>query len=217
MKAGLDLLGSEFDLSADMAGGDVRVMADSLTAEEKVDLRYQLHQLPEVDNVTVQENGIHTLYELGVAKSVDQVALGREIGRHHPKIAAVETAQDGTTAEPKMLLGALALLLVILFAMCASWLEPVLFLASTGIAVLLNIGTNALLPSVSVTTNSIVAILQLVLSMDYSIILINRFRQERQQTDDSLLAMQNAVRHAAGSILSSALTTIVGLMMLVFM
>lgn len=217
MKAGLDLLGSEFDLSADMAGGDVRVMADSLTAEEKVDLRYQLHQLPEVDNVTVQENGIHTLYELGVAKSVDQVALVREIGRRHPKITAVETAQDGTTAEPKMLLGALALLLVILFAMCASWLEPVLFLASTGIAVLLNIGTNALLPSVSVTTNSIVAILQLVLSMDYSIILINRFRQERQQTNDSLLAMQNAVRHAAGSILSSALTTIVGLMMLVFM
>ena len=217
MKAGLDLLGSEFDLSADMAGGDVRVMADSLTAEEKVNLRYQLHQLPEVGNVTVQENGVHTLYELSVAKSVDQVALGKDLRETYPQIVSVETAQDGTTAEPKMLLGALMLLLIILFAMCASWLEPVLFLASTGIAVLLNIGTNALLPSVSVTTNSIVAILQLVLSMDYSIILINRFRQERMLTDDSATAMQQAIRSASGSILSSALTTIVGLMMLVFM
>ena len=217
MKAGLELLTSEFDLSPDMAGGDVRVMADSLSAEEKVDLKYQLHTLPEVGNVRVQENGIHTLYELSVDKSIDQVALGREIRESHPKIAAVETAQDGTTADPSMLMGGIALLLIVLFAMCASWLEPVLFLASTGIAVLLNIGTNALLPSVSVTTNSLVGILQLVLSMDYSIVLINRFRQERQQHDNSQVAMHRAIRRASGTIVSSALTTIVGLMMLVFM
>ena len=217
MKAGLELLTSEFDLSPDMAGGDVRVMADSLSAEEKVDLKYQLHTLPEVGNVRVQENGIHTLYELSVDKSIDQVALGREIRESHPKIAAVETAQDGTTADPSMLMGGVALLLIVLFAMCASWLEPVLFLASTGIAVLLNIGTNALLPSVSVTTNSLVGILQLVLSMDYSIVLINRFRQERQQHDNSQVAMHRAIRRASGTIVSSALTTIVGLMMLVFM
>lgn len=217
MKAGLELLTSEFDLRPDMAGGDVRVMADSLSSEEKVDLKYQLHTLPEVGNVRVQENGIHTLYELSVDKSIDQVALGREIRESHPKIATVETAQDGTTADPSMLMGGVALLLIVLFAMCASWLEPVLFLASTGIAVLLNIGTNALLPSVSVTTNSLVGILQLVLSMDYSIVLINRFRQERQQHDNSQVAMHRAIQRASGTIVSSALTTIVGLMMLVFM
>ena len=90
MKAGLELLTSEFDLSPDMAGGDVRVMADSLSAEEKVDLKYQLHTLPEVGNVRVLENGIHTLYELSVDKSIDQVALGREIRESHPKIATVK-------------------------------------------------------------------------------------------------------------------------------
>ena len=217
MKAGLDVLTTEFNLGGAMAGGDVRVMADSLSAQEKVDLKYQLHKLPEVSNVVVQENGTHTLYELSVSGDIDQVALGKEIRQSNPKIVVVETAQDGSTADPTMLLGAMALLLIVLFAMCASWLEPVLFLVSTGIAVLLNIGTNALLPSVSATTNSLVAVLQLVLSMDYSIVLINRFRQERQQSSDSFVAMHRAIRRGAGTIVSSALTTIVGLMMLVFM
>lgn len=217
MRAGLEIMQQEFGLSTDMAGADVRVMTQGQTEEEKVDMRYQLHQLPEVNNVNIQENGNHTLYELGVAKSVDQIALGKDITENFDKVEVVETAQDGTTADAPMLIGALALLLIVLAAMCASWLEPVLFLASTGIAVLLNSGTNALLPSVSMTTHSIAAILQLVLSMDYSIILINRYRQERSSNPSSTEAMQLAIRRAAPSILSSALTTIVGLMMLVFM
>ena len=217
MRAGLEIMQQEFGLSTDMAGADVRVMTQGQTEEEKVDMRYQLHQLPEVNNVNIQENGNHTLYELGVAKSVDQITLGKYITENFDKVEVVETAQDGTTADAPMLIGALALLLIVLAAMCASWLEPVLFLASTGIAVLLNSGTNALLPSVSMTTHSIAAILQLVLSMDYSIILINRYRQERSSNPSSTEAMQLAIRRAAPSILSSALTTTVGLMMLVFM
>lgn len=217
MRAGLEIMQHEFGLSTDMAGADVRVMTLGQTEEEKVDMRYQLRQMPEVNNVNIQENGQHTLYELGVAKSVDQVALGKSIAQQYDKVETIETSQDGATADAPMLIGALSLLLIVLAAMCASWLEPVLFLASTGIAVLLNTGTNALLPSVSMTTHSIAAILQLVLSMDYSIILINRYRQEREQAPDSPTAMRHAIRRAAPSILSSALTTIVGLMMLVFM
>lgn len=217
MKAGLDIMQNEFGLSADMAGSDIRVMTLGQTESEKVDMRYQLGQMPEVKNVTVQENADRTLYELGVSKSVDQVALGHQIRDEFEGVEAVETAQDGATADAPMLIGALALLFIVLAAMCSSWLEPVLFLASTGVAVLLNNGSNALLPSVSMTTNSIAAILQLVLSMDYSIILINRFRQERILAPDSPTAMTQAIRHASPSILSSALTTVVGLMMLVFM
>lgn len=217
MRAGLEIMQNEFGMSTDMAGANVRVMTEGQTQVEQVDMQYALRQLPEVESVTLQENGNHTLYELSTPKSTNQVALGKEISAKYAKVTAVETAQDGTTADAPMLIGALTLLLLVLAAMCASWLEPVLFLASTGIAVLLNTGTNALLPSVSATTNSIAAILQLVLSMDYSIILINRFRQERQLAPDSPTAMQQAIGKAAPSILSSALTTIVGLMMLVFM
>ena len=69
---------------------------------------------------------------------------------------------------------ALAIILLVLFLMCPSFLEPFLFLGAIGCAVLINTGTNAFMPSVSDITNSIAAILQLVLSMDYSIILMNR-------------------------------------------
>ena len=63
----------------------------------------------------------------------------------------------------------------------------------------------------------IAAVLQLALSMDYSIILMNRYRQELKKTDDRKEAMANALRAAFGSITGSAVTTIVGLLVLVFM
>ena len=77
---------------------------------------------------------------------------------------------------PALLLTALSLLMVILFIMCASWFEPIIFLVTIGIAVVINMGTNLIMGSVSTITFSIAAILQLVLSMDYSIILMNRYR-----------------------------------------
>ena len=217
MRAGLEIMTDEFGNMSEMAGSDVRVLCEGLSDEEKVDMMVDLRNLKHVNSVMEQENGSHTLYELGVSDAVDQVAMGKEISEQFPKIKVVETSQDGAAAEAPMLLGGVALLFVILFALCQSWLEPVLFLASTGIAVLINVGTNAFLPSVSVTTNSIVGILQLVLSMDYSIILINRFRQERFKAETSLIAMQDAIKLAAPSIISSAFTTFVGLIMLVFM
>lgn len=217
MRAGLEVMNSEFGDLTEMGGNDIRVMFNGLSDEEKLEKMAYLRGVEQVKSVVELENGSRTLYELGVAGSVDQVALGEQIEEKFPEVVAVETSQDGATAEVPMLLGGVALLLVILFAMCRSWLEPVLFLASTGIAVLINVGTNAFLPSVSVTTNSIVAILQLVLSMDYSIILLNHFRQDRQREGNSIVAMQKAVSRAAAPIVSSALTTIVGLIMLVFM
>lgn len=217
MKAGIELMEKEFGMGTDMAGAGVRVMTLNQTDAEKSDMRYSLLQLPEVNNVSIQENGNHTLYELETPSNTDLLALRKTITNGYQKLEAVETSQDGSTADAGMLLGGVSLLLLVLAAMCSSWLEPVLFLISTGIAVVINNGTNALLPSVSVTTNSITAILQLVLSMDYSIILLNRYRQERAHASTSASAMQQAIAKAAPAILSSALTTIVGLMMLVFM
>ncbi|MBQ0160327.1 MAG: MMPL family transporter [Bacteroidales bacterium] len=217
MRAGLALLQGELGMSTDMIGNSVNVMTDGQANEAKVDMRYRLSEMEGVESVTLQENGSRTLYQLAAKEDADLPAMANQIRADFPDALAVETSQDGLTADAGMLIGALSLLLIVLIAMCASWLEPVLFLASTGIAVLLNMGSNALLPNVSVTTHSIAAILQLVLSMDYSIILINRYRQERGQYDSSTEAMQHAIRRAAPSVISSAMTTIVGLLMLVFM
>ena len=108
------------------------------------------------------------------------------------------------------------LLFLVLLIMSSSWMEVVLFLITTGFSVTLNMGTNALFPSVSMMTNTLSPVLQMVLSMDYCIILMNRYRQEKSAGKDPETAMQGAVGGAASSILSSAFTTIVSLMMLCF-
>ena len=118
---------------------------------------------------------------------------------------------------PRALITGFSLACLVLLLMCSSVMEVVLFLITIGLAVALNMGTNALLSSVSMMTHMLANILQMVLSMDYCIILMNRFRQEKALGLAPVTAMENAVSHAAASILSSAFTTIVSLLMLCFM
>ena len=133
---------------------------------------------------------------------------------------------DGTNEQSQFLsvillnIAVFLLIMLILFLMAQAWFEPIVILVTTLLAVLLNMGTNALLPSVSITTNFIGSILQAVLSLDYCIVLLNRYRQEQDEHTDrntSVLAANRAIKRAAPSILSSALTTVVGLLMLCFM
>ena len=117
---------------------------------------------------------------------------------------------------PRILAIGVAMLFLVLLVMCSSVMEVGLFLITTGFSVVLNMGTNALLPSVSMMTNMLSPVLQMVLSMDYCIILMNGYRQEKALGKDKESAMEGAIRGGASSILSSAFTTIVSLMMLCF-
>lgn len=117
-----------------------------------------------------------------------------------------------------MMLGSGVLIaLVILFLMCPSFMEGLLMLLALGMAVAINMGSNALLPSVYLATHTISAVLQLVLSMDFAIILMNRYRQEKGPGWSNEEAMTRALSAAAPSILSSGLTTIASMLMLLFM
>lgn len=221
MKAGVDIITNEFAGSASQAvSADVRMMFRGLSQKDSARIERELTDRKEVESVTVEikstGKGDYVLYSLMVKNDIDQIEFGNRL-RDDYGDATVETSQDSGAADASMLVVAVLILLVILFAMCKSWLEPILFIVSTGIAVVLNLGTNALLDSVSVTTHSIAAVLQLVLSMDYSIILANRFRQEKVLGGDLRDAMGRAVKQATPSVLSSALTTIVGLLVLIFM
>ena len=127
---------------------------------------------------------------------------------------------EGIDALPKglgktIIIG-VAMVFVVLAIMCSSFMEVVLFLITIGVAVLINVGSNALLPSVSQTTNMISPVLQMVLSMDYCIIMMNRFRDERVRGKDPVMAMNLAVGGTAAPIFSSAFTTVVSLLMLCF-
>lgn len=218
MKEGLAIVDSDFG-GAQMAIADVKAMFRGLDEQERAAIADSLSLLPQVDGVSmkVDASGVYTLYELNVSKSVDQKMLGKEIGARYGKEVVVETSQDGATPPVSVLVIAAVLIVFILVLMAQSWLEPLIFLLTTGVAVVLNIGSNALLPSVSITTNYIVAILQMVLSLDYSIVLINRYRQEQCDDKTSAQAVNTAIRKAFPSIFSSALTTVVGLGMLCFM
>ena len=223
MKQGIDQMTEEF--GADAVGiGIVRVMFWSLPDSLKSATQDELSHIDGVSNVLYQNGseeynqGEKVLYELLCGSQRSQEDIADEIADKYGNRIIVEKSENGTMAPIGVILIAFILLLIVLFVMCESWLEPPIFLAAIGVAVAINMGTNALLKSVSVTTNSIVAILQLVLSIDYSIILMNRYRQEKSLGNgDKITAMTQALKKASSSIVSSAFTTIVGLMALVFM
>lgn len=112
---------------------------------------------------------------------------------------------------------ALGIILLILFLTTDSIFEVILFLFTIGIAVVLNMGTNIIFGEISYMTFSSVAVLQLAVSMDYSIFLLHRFAQEREKESDPAVAMARAQKASFSSIMSSGLTTIVGFLALVFM
>ena len=117
----------------------------------------------------------------------------------------------------KLLAIGVSILIAILVLMSRSWIEPVLFLIAIGMAVVINLGTNIYPGYISDITFSIAPVLQLVLSMDYSIILMNRYREEKQMGLRKTDAMKSALEHSFSSIFSSSFTTVVGLLALVFM
>lgn len=161
----------------------------------------------------------YTLYQMSVVEGANPKAAAEIIKTTYGDSVIVETNANSNMPDnmvPILLVGS-ALVFGILFLMCSSFVEALLFLIAIGLAVVINMGTNAFLPSVSMMTNTIVAVLQLVLSMDYSIILMNRYRQVQATEKDIDKAMGLAIRKASSSILSSSLTTIVGLLALVFM
>ena len=222
MKQGLQIITDEFGSAAQMSGTDVHVMFEGVRPNEVPGIRTLLEGYPDVHGVSYRysTDSTHTVFDLDVPKSVDQKALGKQISTRFGGNCVVETSQDGATPPISVIIIAAVFIMLVLFVMAQSWFEPVVILLTAGIAILLNMGTNALLPSVSITTNFIGSILQAVLSLDYCIVLLNRYRQEQDEQTDrntAVLAANRALKKAAPSVLSSALTTVVGLLMLCFM
>ncbi len=98
-----------------------------------------------------------------------------------------------------------------------AWMEPALFLLIMGIAIVLNMGSNIFLGTISFLTFSVGAILQLAIAMDYSIFLLHAFTREKEKGISSEDAIANALREAISSIMASGATTIVGFIVLTLM
>ena len=224
MREGMNIMAEEFPDNT--VSNTIRVMFEGLTEEEKTDILASLGEIKYVDSVTYDAESCnkdgYTLYTVATQYDYDskeETSIEKAIKENYSDYGVVVKNDNASTTELPMWLIALAfgLLMVVLFAMCGSWAEPFVFLLAIGVAIVINMGTNLALESVSTMTFSIAAILQVVLSMDYSIILMNRYRQEKELTEDKLSAMKSALHHAFSSITSSGMTTVIGLLMLVFM
>lgn len=217
MKSGVDTLKAYFP-EIDMNAFYVKAMFS-----EAIDKEAKGKELCGFDGVSgitaVSEKDNFTLFQLSVSKGSDPKAISEAISERYGEKVIVENNANSIMPDNMVLILIIAVIFVfgILFLMCSSFVEALLFILTIGMAVAINMGTNAFLPSVSMLTNTIGAVLQLVLSMDYSIILMNRFRQVNSVEPDIDKAMSLAIRQASPSILSSSLTTIVGLLALVFM
>lgn len=112
---------------------------------------------------------------------------------------------------------AIFLALVVMSFTMDSWVLPFVLLASLGIAVVYNMGTNLIFGEISFITKSIAAILQLGVTMDYSVFLIDRFDEEQIYTDNRSLAMGRAVAKTFTALMGSSLTTVFGFLAMCFM
>lgn len=220
MREGLEIITNDFS-AAQLQNADVKAMFPDVRSDEREVLMSQLKAIPDVYGVTynVSADSAYTLFKMAVPKSVDQKALGKSICERYGDDVIVETSQDGATPPFSVIVISAIFIFAVLFFMAQSWLDPLLILLATGIAVVLNVGTNFFMPSVSITTNYIAPILQLVLSLDYSIVLLNRYRQELNSGVERTLSqtINTAIVRAIPSIISSAMTTVVGLLMLLLM
>ena len=226
MKQGISLMEKEFPTEGESY--TIRVMFKGLGSEKKAEVKDALAAIENVDSVIYDRDSSdynsreYTLYILNTRYGYDteeETAVEKQVKE---KFSGYEvTVKNDDTSAPdiplSVYLAAFGIILVVLLVSCGSYFEPVLFLITIGIAVVLNLGTNFFLGEISDVSFGIAAVLQLALSMDYSIILMNRYRQELKKTDDRKEAMANALRAAFGSITGSAVTTIVGLLVLVFM
>jgi predicted RND superfamily exporter protein len=133
--------------------------------------------------------------------SAQQLDVQRSVGSEIPGVMAI----------------AVAIVLLVLLLSGHAWLEPLPLLVVFAVSILINMGTNFLFPDVSFITFAVCAILQLALSIDYAIMLLhtwNSFCDDGYSPED---AMTEALSQCFMRIASSALTTVAGLLSLLFM
>ena len=119
--------------------------------------------------------------------------------------------------EPIYVAIAVVLACVAMMVFLDSWLIPFVFLASIGAAILLNLGSNWFMGEISYITKALSAVLQLAVTMDYSIFLWHSYNEQRAIYPDKCEAMAHTISATLTSVVGSSITTIAGFLALCFM
>lgn len=112
---------------------------------------------------------------------------------------------------------AVALACVAMMIFMDNWITPFVFLMSIGMAILLNMGTNYFLGEISYLTKALSAVLQLAVTMDYSIFLWHSYEEQKSMYEDNKEAMAVAINNTLTSVVGSSITTVAGFIALCFM
>ena len=237
----LEIMGEEFE------GGipNARVMITDITIPEALEYKEKLKDVPGVTAVTWLDDAADitvplssldtdtveayykdntalftvTIEDASLISGVEEI---RNIMGENSAITgtAVSTADATTKTVTEILyitVIAVAFVLLVLLLTTNSWVEPIIVLLGLGVAIILNNGSNLIFGEISFVTNAAGSVLQLAVSLDYSVFLLHRFHECREHNPDPKSAMVEALSKSTSSILSSGLTTVIGFIALVLM
>ena len=132
--------------------------------------------------------------------------------------ALVTDLRDLCEAEEPIYVGlAVVLSCAAMMLFLDSWLIPLVFLSSIGMVILYNMGTNFFLGEISFLTKALAAVLQLAVTMDYSIFLWHSYNEQRERYSQKEEAMAAAIHETVTSVVGSSITTIAGFIAMCFM
>ena len=132
--------------------------------------------------------------------------------------AVVTDLKDLCEREEPIYVGiAVLLCTVTMMIFMDNWIIPFLFLANIGMAIVVNLGSNYFMGEISYVTKALAAVLQLAVTMDYSIFLWHSYNEQRERFDDNKEAMAHAINETLTSVIGSSVTTVAGFAALCFM
>ena len=235
-RQGLDIMETEFTTF-----GTAQVLAANLTYETALSLADKLEEIDGISSVSFYREGddayedaqLTDYYKDAAALYTLTFEEEEDTPRSQAAMAQVRQALEGcdtwvyTTVDKddaaslredmKVIMAVVvAVILLVLLFTSGTYTEIFIFLVVFGVAVLLNMGTNYWFGEVSFVTNTVGAVLQLAMSIDYAIILFHRFMEEREHMEP-LDAITTALSKAIPEISSSSLTTVSGMVALMFM
>ena len=161
--------------------------------------------------VTLDEEHIIT----GVEKIRD--LIGTEGSVTGTAVSTADATTNTVSEILKITVIAVAFVLVVLVLTTTAWIEPIVVLLGLGTAIILNNGSNLIFGEISFVTNAAGSVLQLAVSLDYSVFLLHRFHECLENNSEAKSAMIEALMKSTSSILSSGLTTVIGFVALVLM
>lgn len=243
---GINSLDEDFGLASmsviimdDMTWDEMSALEDSISATEHVKTAMWLGTIAEspiplsifpsaISSMLYSADGDSTLmlilYDTPSAsnETLDTVAKIKELLPEECLMSGTSAMtydfSDMTEKEsPKFIAIAVALALIALGFTMESFLLPFVLLASLGLAIIYNMGTNFMFGEISFVTQSIAAILQLGVTMDYSVFLMDRYAEEKPKYRTRQAAMAKAITSTFTSLAGSSLTTIFGFLALCFM